>query len=266
MDTVAKLTRSVTTADSVFFTATVPNNATSVMESSDWDKIKPSRSHPTQLAKGWTDVVHKYLKKSNPYCPLMFKWHKAKRFSSRLSTARYSFIACGYCSFATCPLKFKVFMLSSEERQLVLHIEYNGDVKHDLSMRKACPITGETRQEMLKYFINTSKKPSTTHHDRVDKIGSSSFSAGNWSGAGASVNVVQQIASEARRALRLDDNPIVSLDKMRKEFMCEDSSSSLKIKGYIQHIAATPLVVRYFALKRLWFLENWYFWVHLYGD
>ena len=53
-------------------------------------------------------------------------------------------------------------MLSSKKREVILHMEFIGDVKHDLSIRKDCPITAEPRQEMVKHFINT-------HHDKVNE-------------------------------------------------------------------------------------------------
>lgn len=39
---------------------------------------------------------------------------------------------------------------------------------------------------------------------------------------------------------KLNDNPIESFGKMRKEFMCEEGPSSL-IKGYKGHIAARSI-------------------------
>jgi len=79
-------------------------------------------------------------------------------------------------------------------------------------------------------------------------------SAGNWSGAGATVDVIQQIASEGRRSSRLNDNAILSLDAMRAQFNNEEVSSSLKIKGYIQYLAASPLVIHLWneGQIRLW--------------
>ena len=68
------------------------------------------------------------------------------------------------------------------------------------------------------------------------------FHSGNRDGYGRSPRVLQQIASEGKRALRLDKSCLHSLLILQHEIIEEEEGDEppTKVKGFIQHISAHP--------------------------
>ena len=164
-----------------YFDAHLPSEMRIKMKS-DWREIRPIQERRNKLSPNWPSLLAKYIRESNPHCPISFKWHKVKLFGSRKSTGRFLFSAFGRCRFENCSVTCKLH-LKKDSRELC--IKYTGKVHHRTDKRKARYIRGQERADLKEEFEHTHKKPSTVYNKKVDEMSSQSIAAGNRTGAGA---------------------------------------------------------------------------------
>ena len=179
------------------------------------------------------------LKISNPYCSFGFKRHWLKQ--SRRKTSDIIFKADGYCKFDSCSVLVTLSMPTpTQASSYVVNVSYSANVHHKPGDIQSRFIKGDARNTTMAHLSKFS--PSYVRHQGLANMPSDVFHSGNRDGYGRSPRVLQQIASEGKRALRLDKSCLHSLLILQHEIIEEEEGDEppTKVKGFIQHISAHP--------------------------
>ncbi len=154
------------------------------------------------------------MKESNKYCVFAFKDHYVNQTSVRRRKANMNkvtkgsicadspvlaelkgkklFSANGYCVFENCPIRFLLKMNSER----VVHVFYEGEIRHSLNEVRARYFRGKSRHELkevLKYST-----PLKEYLQRVRSSATCNLESGNADYVGKSSSVYRRISSEAK--------------------------------------------------------------------
>ena len=86
-----------------FFLASIPLTTTTCIPSDSWECLNTGNE--------WRNIILQALGKANPYCSFAFKNKWQKKEGSRKSSS-VCFRCTGSCTFADCPVRFKVEVMS----------------------------------------------------------------------------------------------------------------------------------------------------------
>lgn len=245
--------------DDKYFQARVPEVATFQLSQEDWSKLQTLQKGHRFLRGEWEDYFVLGMKESNKYCVFAFKDHYVnqsyvrKRKTSMNQkprgiicansptqaelTGKKLFSATGYCVFEDCPIKFLIKM----NCERMVHVFYEGEIKHSVNDVHARYFRGKSRQELKEVL-----KHSTPMKEYLKRVKSSAYNehleAGNVDYVGKSTAVYRRISSEAKdcyQALLQLRNQLIqkSLVKIRqiyadkKKAFAEDKIAKTYILG-----------------------------------
>ena len=216
--------------------ASIPLTTTTYIPSDSWECLNTCNE--------WHNIILQALGKANPYCSFAFKNKWQKKEGSRKSSS-VCFRCTGSCTFADCPVRFKVevmsFVKSDSPQQLKTSVHFSSKyVKHDKTERRSRWIRSVDCQHIateLKY-----QSASTLYNSKFAKLTTAALESGQRDGTGGSPEVIRKISSEAKRKEFPHYDLITSLCINREETR-ESEFSKFTVPGYMQHICAVPFSV-----------------------
>lgn len=158
----------------------------------------------------WESAFMERLKQSNPYCAIMFKWHK-------VSTARVRhgkgplFSAVGKCAFIDCSISVRLVL----KQNFTCNVYYTGKMRHGENELHARPIRGPDRRDYRSLF-SLGVKPYKLHINRLATMEQKVYESGNRDSSGQSEHVFQKISSVTNTQRRLDIDELRSLQCLRR--------------------------------------------------
>ncbi|PIK60773.1 hypothetical protein BSL78_02337 [Apostichopus japonicus] len=210
-----------------FYEVTIPTSATFKIDEDAWTQLRKEQKG-TRLPLQWVNVFYDGLRKSNPFCTLMFKRHRVAKQCSR-KTSSIIFSASAYCCRRpTCNVSATLSM----DENLICSVQYYGRVKHTTNETAQRPIRAEERLKLQNELWNN-HCPSRKNMENLKEMDDSVFASGNLTGVGADSSTFKQISYEGRRRLQSDKDLITSLLVKEK----------LNLKNYIRQISAVPSYV-----------------------
>ena len=212
----------------------------------EWNSIKPEVNENT-LQPHWTEMFHKKFEEVNPFCPVIFKFHKLKKENSRKSTGPL-LKAYAKCKHSGCTEY--IFMMHNwpeQDKSVEVFVERAGPVAHPLGQKRKRHMRGAIRKKYLQKL--QVDKPSVLHYKLLGEMKEEVLDAGNLSHP-QSIDVLKKVSSEGRRAEDLHRDPLLELIVERNIYKDEDDESH-EILGYIQHLSIFPFTVQLFTEKQI---------------
>lgn len=194
-------------------------------------KLKSAQVKRCFAYNSWQKYFLEGIRESNPYCVFMFKYHSvssAKLRTRKNSSSIFKAEACCKFSDCTCKVNLKMFCES------IVHLEYSGFIKHDISEQHARPLSGESRED-LKDTLRKGEKPLNVFLQKLNEINPEELIAGNMGNIGLNSRKIAQVGVEARHKGRFDSDLISSL-------ILQKQSSS-----FIRKICASPMYLLYWS-------------------
>eukprot|EP00731_Ephydatia_muelleri_P021183 Em0013g910a len=142
--------------------------------------------------------------------------------------------------------KLTISNKSIQADNVIAQVNFTGFVHHATGEKQARKISSSVRSQLKQHFQSTHVAPSKEYHKQLKMLASEQYAAGNRDGVGCSSSVMRKISSEARLALRFDEDLIASLLLLRNCIIKSENESIAKprvVKGFIQHIHASPFSV-----------------------
>ncbi|CAG2251452.1 unnamed protein product [Mytilus edulis] len=215
------------------------------MSFSVWKKLSNSQRNRCLQKGSWEHIVSEGIKRYNPYCVYMFRWHRVSvaRIRARQKCAPL-FSGEAECKFKDCKNICK-FSMNQNNR---VHLKMNSTVKHRMSENHS---RGETR-EKLKTIFKEGQKPYKHFLQRMKDTAKDVKIAGNFSNTGNTPRTFQQISSESRYKNKLDKSEFESLVKLSSQM--ETEITSKHSPGFIQHVSILPPYIMYWTETgiRIW--------------
>ncbi len=235
-------------ANSELFIRSLPQSASFFINSTDWLAMT-DKAIGRRFNRGWTAVIAKGLKQSNPFCVFAFKRHTltCAVIRKRKSTSPV-FSAFGRCTFSSCPVSVHL----RGRDNLLVEVKYGGSVHHKIEECHARRISGKERDN-LRNILATGQMPFKEYLNRLATKTNAELLSGNCDNMGTTVKVMQKISSESRQIGKEDNNVIKSLQVL-KEKMEAQSNVEARLKGFIHGFGLSPLYVYFFleSSVRMW--------------
>eukprot|EP00794_Sanderia_malayensis_P015499 gene15499-17078_t len=141
----------------------------------------------------WAQFFNSVVAEFNPHCVFAFKNNRVKCLHSRKNNVAF-FTAYGVCTVSPC--ECTVTLRIHNVCQNKLEIEFKGLLKHDPTILKSRRITGEERQAIKDNFLEQRKAPANVCREKLSKLNTAAYAAGNRSGCGVSAKAFQNISFE----------------------------------------------------------------------
>lgn len=216
-----------------------------LIERTSWDSLVLNNlkySGKRKFFKGgsWQKLFINIIKRTNPYCTIMFKRHEVFIASKRTARNNIVFRAEGYCKQTSCLVKKVKIVLHDEEALRCVITFHEPKVVHKLEVTTARPFRGEDRKIEAKLIKETA--PLKEYALRLGNQEGDVFASGNRDCCGRSPSVLKQIIYENRTDGRLSGSELDSLMMLKKEYTDKDVSNS-SVKGFIHFISVDPVIV-----------------------
>ena len=146
------------------------------------------------FAGEYKNIFLGFLRTVNRFCNFVVKRQRLKAIESRKTMGPFW---CGYfqCKRKECPVKVKLILHSQFSDNI--HMEFQGNVYHDVRKIYADDIRGIDREELKDDFKKNLFTPSTqVYVERLNNVSDEVFASGNRENAGKSPKVIQQVKSE----------------------------------------------------------------------
>ena len=216
----------------------------------EWVSIAPSKSKPSKLRKGWTNIIYDKFHQNNSACVLNIKHHHVRKPFSRKKNSPY-FVAQGACSHEKCA-EYKLTMKDIPTRgKITIVVDRIGPVKHTAGVFKKRKCAGDKRVEAKREVKATA--PSELYMARLADMSDTEIQAGNLTTC-QSRDVLKTISSEGNKTDRLHDD--VFMELVTAHYLYRDTVVNNKIHGYIQKLSYEPFYVICFLEEQIHVLRD----------
>lgn len=228
----------------VFFIKTVPKRASFAISESEWCRLLERRKGRCLPSGEWQQCFLGELKKLNPYCVFMFKYH----YLNLQGRSHRHFYTRGYCKFQDCNLTVEISM----SRDCKCIVQMGGRVQHSKCESHSRPIKGSDRRNVRNAF-SMGVRPMKLYLRRLASKPDHVIQSGNRDDCGNSLHVMQKISSEARSCDRDSMDELRSLIS-KMEIQRNKINSGGTVPGFIQQKSVHPLYIICFteAGIRVW--------------
>ena len=216
----------------------------------EWLSIAPSKSKPSKLRRGWTNIIYDKFHQKNSACVLNIKHHHVRKPLSRKRNSPY-FVAQGTCSHENCAKYILTIKDIPTRGNITILVDRIGSVKHTAGVFKKRKCAGDKRVEAKREVKATA--PSELYMARLADMSDTEIQAGNLT-ACQSRDVLKTISSEGNKTDRLHDD--VFMELVTAHYLYRDTGLNSKIPGYIQNLSYEPFYVICFLEEQIHILRN----------
>ena len=187
-------------------------------------------------------ILKKKKKKSevNPFCCIAFERHLLSKRAPNIFSGAFR------CTIDGCTTKGDIYLYPD----IKLVIKHSTNIvqhrKNQHDSFKSSKITGFQR-EAVKTSLLDCPFPGKEYHKNLSKLDDCNFNAGNFCDTGNSRDVYKQIKHESLKTKQKHENTILSILKLKKEYLREFECQ--KIKGFIKYFSAESFVVSLWTKK-----------------
>ena len=193
------------------------------------------------LPSSWTDVFANALSEVLPFCCIVFKRHKIyKNDGSKIAKFWY------YCRTEGCELDGTA-TLDKSYRVDILNKKLS--LKHVKGKPKSFQsryIKGDCRKNLGERAADMNY-PSKLFHRKLSALDDNLFAMGNLKDVPQSKNVIKQCGYEHRKANRVDEALMSSLNILKSKY--DEEMKCKSVSGYIQFISSDPLTIGLWSEK-----------------
>ncbi|XP_066911972.1 uncharacterized protein [Clytia hemisphaerica] len=198
--TTANLLTSAQIPKSGVFTYRLKQKSLREKLSNDWQKLRIIQSDNStyrRFENKYKELLFPMVKKHNEYCSLVVNHQRLNNDQSKKKSSTPYWICHLRCKRPECNFSAKVSIMKEDCQYATLL--FDGKVSHDIRKTSADIISGRKRKsEHRRFEKNLKTPPSKVYGEKLAKIKSTVFAAGNREEAGRSPKIYQKIKSEVR--------------------------------------------------------------------